>query len=99
MHVHTAVEGRHLLDEWWRRSAGVRLVLIAVPRASDAAKDKLSFAKRAILVLADVRNGRDLSLVLENRHALAGEADDARPVFGDVGDGAGVNELVEAADV
>src|SRR6266436_5416052 len=62
-----------------------------MPRTCDAAENNLAFAERAVLVLADVRDGGDFSIVFENRHALAGQADDAGAVFGNVGDGAGVH--------
>src|SRR6266581_3708138 len=98
---HPDVERRDFLHERRRRRAAVRLVLVAVPRTGDAAENNFAFAERAVLVLADVRDGGDFSIVFENRHALTGEADDARAVFGNVGDGAGVNEslLFVAADV
>src|SRR5205814_3787918 len=78
----------------------VRLVLVAVPRTGDAAENNFAFTERAVLVLADVRDGRDFSVIFENRHALAREANDPGAVFGNVGDAAGVDEsFLFVADV
>src|SRR5438034_3327672 len=71
-----------------------------MPGTSDAAENNLALTKRAVLMLADVRDGGDFSIVFENRDALAGKTDDARAIFGNFGDGAGVNEaILVAADV
>src|SRR6266571_153206 len=91
---HTHIECRNFLDERRRRRAGVRMILVAVPRTSDAAENNFALAERAVLMLADVRDGGNLSVVFENRHAFAGEADDAGAVFGNIRYSAGVNELV-----
>src|SRR5438552_13045220 len=92
--LHTNVECGNFLDERRRRRTGVRLILIAVPRTGDAAENNFALAERAVLMLADVRYGGDLSVVFENRHAFAGEADDARAVFRNIRHSTGVHELV-----
>src|SRR5262245_58287180 len=50
-------ERRHFLSERRWRGAGIRQVLIAMPRASDASIDNLAFAEGPILMLADIRDG------------------------------------------
>src|SRR5206468_3687839 len=63
-------------------------------RTGDATENNFALPKRAVLVLADVRHGGNLSIVFEYRHALAGKADDARAVFGNIRYSACVNEIV-----
>src|SRR5437868_4217771 len=71
-----------------RRRAGLGQVLISVPWTSDASIDNLSFSKRPVLVLADIRYCRDVSVVLEYGDALASARDDARAVLRNLPDGA-----------
>jgi len=105
MNQHTAasnpdIERWHLFDKWRRRRARVRHILIPVPRTGDAAENNLALTERAVLMLADVRDGGDFSIVFENRDALARETDNAGAVFGDFDDGTSVNEpVLVAADV
>src|SRR6266545_340064 len=65
-----------------------------MPWTGDTAENNFTLAERAVLMLADVRDGGNLSIVFENRHAFAGEADDAGAVFGNIRYSAAVNELV-----
>jgi len=49
----------------------VRLILITVPWTCDAAVDDLALAEWPVLVLANIRDGGNLTLILENGHAFA----------------------------
>src|SRR5262245_52079457 len=84
----THLERRHFLHKRWRRCACVWLILVTMPRTSNAAIDNFSFSKRPVLVLTDIRDSGNVSVVFEDCHALAGQADDARTVFRNVDDGA-----------
>src|SRR5690349_8932075 len=68
---HAGAVRRNLFCKWRRRRAGVGQVLIAVPGASDASVNDLSFAERPVLVLAHIRHRRDISVVLEPGDPLA----------------------------
>src|SRR5438445_9681436 len=99
MNQHTAasypdIERRHLFDKWRRRRACVRRILIPVPGTSDTAENDFALTERAVLMLTDVRDGGDFSIVFENCHALARETDNAGAVFRNVGDRAGVHKAV-----
>lgn len=76
-------ERRHPLGEGRRRGAVLRPVLIAVPRARDAAVDDPALAQRPVLMLADVRERRQPPLVAEDRHALAADRDHGGAPLGD----------------
>src|SRR2546426_2119916 len=105
MNQHTAasypdIERRHLFDKWRRRRACVRRILIPVPGTSDTAENDFALTERAVLMLTDIRDGGDFSIVFENCHALAGKTDDAGAVFGNFDDGTSVNEpVLVAADL
>ena len=76
--------GREPLGEGRRRAAVLEPVLVAVPRAGDAAVDDAAFAERAVLVRAEVRQRADLVAVTEHRDALAvRRRDDARGLVRD----------------
>src|SRR5947209_1090378 len=85
---HTRAVRGNLFCKGRRRRAGIRQVLIAVPWTSDASIDNLSFSKRPVLVLTDVRYCRDVSVVFEYGDALASARYDARAVLRNVLDGA-----------
>src|SRR5262245_62016770 len=92
--LHAHVERRHLFDKWRRRRAGVGIVLVAVPGTGDAAVHDLPLAKRPVLMLADIGDGGYFSVIFENRHAFAGEADDAGAVLSDVVHSAGIHKTI-----
>src|SRR5690349_10994894 len=68
---HQRPEGRDLLREWRRRRAGFGVVLVSMPGAGNASVDDLALAQRSVLVLADVRNGGNPAVVLEDGDPLA----------------------------
>jgi hypothetical protein len=70
--LYAHIECRNFLDERRRRRTGFWQVLVAVPRTGDAPVENLAFTERTVLVLADVRDGADFAVVLENRDAFAG---------------------------
>src|SRR5690242_3928928 len=74
-------EGGNLFREGRRRRPRIRQVLVAVPRARDAAVYDLAFAKRPILVLADIGDGRYAAIVLEYRDSLTTARDNTRPLL------------------
>jgi len=92
------VEGRDLFNKWRRRSAGIWTILVAVPRAGDAAVENFAFSKGAILMLANVGDSRDFSVVFENGDTFAAEANDFSAVFRDFVDGTNVDELSEGLE-
>ena len=92
--IHAHVERRNFLHERRRRSTCRRDVLITVPRTGDAAVENFALAERPVLVLADVRDGRDFAVVFEDGDALSRQADDTSAVLWDVGDGASIDESV-----
>jgi len=65
-----------------------------VPGTGDTTVNNFALAERSVLMLAHVRDGRNLSVVFENRHPFSGNTDDARAVFRDVGHGAGVDKHI-----
>src|SRR5882672_7661899 len=76
-------EGRDFfLEGRWRR-AGFRLILVAMPWASDAAVDDTAFSQGAILVLADVGNRGDLAVIAKHCNSFPGERNDGRTFFRD----------------
>src|SRR5258708_7226535 len=85
---HADVKCRDFLHEgrWGRASVG--LILITVPGASDTAENNFTLAKWAVLMLADVRDGGNFSIVFENGRALAREQDNASTILENVGHGA-----------
>jgi hypothetical protein len=84
------VGGDALLE--WRRTASILdAVLPAVPRAGDAAIDDSALSERTALVGANVCDGRDASVVLEDGDAFAAAgADD---------DGAALGYVIHGTDV
>ena len=80
------------LDERRRRRAGFRQILVAVPGAGNAAEHNFPFAKRSILVLTDIGDGGDFSVIFKNRHPLACQTNNARAIFGNIRNRAYVNE-------
>ena len=95
--LHAHVERRNFLYERRRRCTRFGLVLIAMPRTSDAAENNFAFAQRPVLMLADIGDSGDFPIVFENRHAFAGETNNASAVIEDVGDGAGVDEFFRSS--
>src|SRR5712691_12954262 len=78
-----AVGDEHL-GERRRGAAVLEPVLIAVPRAGDAAVDDAAFAERAVLVGAQVGQRADARAVAKDRDALAARRrHDARGLVGD----------------
>src|SRR6266571_8884215 len=76
--------GDEHLGERRRGAAVLEPVLIAVPRAGDAAVDDAAFAERAVLVGAQVAHGSDALAVAKDRDALApGGRDDPRGLVRD----------------
>src|SRR5690349_3952645 len=65
-----------------------------MPRTSDATINDFSFTQWAVLVLADVRDCGNFTIVFENRDPFAAQAHNARTLFRDVLDGANINETV-----
>jgi hypothetical protein len=65
-----------------------------VPRTGDAAVNNLAPTERTVLMLANVRDGRDFPVIFEDRHALAGQADNTSAVVGNVRYRATVNEAI-----
>jgi hypothetical protein len=53
---HTRAVRRNLLCKWRRRRTGIGQVLVAMPWASDASVNDLSFAERPVLVLTHIRH-------------------------------------------
>src|SRR6185503_4721212 len=88
------VEGGHFLGERRRRGAGIRPVLVAVPRADDTAVDDAPFAQRTVLMLTNVRDRRDASVVAEHGHALTRETGHVGALLGNLRDTADVDESV-----
>ena len=76
-------EGRDLFLERRRGRPRLRLILVAMPRAGDAAIDDASFPERSVLMLANIRDRRDLAIVAKDRNALPGERYDGRAFLGD----------------
>lgn len=89
----TDIKGWNFFDKWGRRSACVRSVLIAVPWTGDAAIEDFAFTKGSVLMLADVGYGGDLAVVFEDGDAFPTQANDARAVFRNFGDGTDVDEV------
>ena len=63
-----------------------------MPRASDTARDNLPFAEWPVLMLADVGDSRDFSVVFEDRHPFTGNTHDAGAIFGNIRNRAGVDK-------
>src|ERR1041385_6149538 len=77
--------GREAFGERLRRAAIAEPVLVAVPRAGDAAVDDAAFAERSVLVGAEIGQRADLVAVAEHRDPLAaGCCDDAGRTVGNV---------------
>src|SRR4051812_7390251 len=68
--------GDELLGERRRRAAVRQPVLIAVPRAGDAAVDDAPLAERTVLMGAQICDGADLVAVPEDRDAFAARRGD-----------------------
>lgn len=89
-HLHGGALDAHfvpgeLLGEGRRACASFGKILIAVPRAGDAAVDDCAFADGAALVRAHVGDGVELAFMLENGDAFAiARAYDLRAVFDEV---------------
>src|SRR5260370_30258944 len=98
--LHPDIESWNFFHKRWRGCARFRLVLIAVPRTRDAAKNNFALAERPVLMLAHVRDSGDFSIVLKNRHALPRETHDTSTVFRNVSNRTGVNKtMLVAVDV
>src|SRR3954452_23897051 len=91
---HANIECRNLLSERRRRGARVGLVFIAVPRTHDTVIDYLSFAQRAVLVLADIRDRGDPAVVPEDRDTFAGDTGHHGTLFRNLVHAADVNESI-----
>src|SRR5262249_17236774 len=75
-------KSRDLLLERGRSSPARRLVLIAVPRTSNATVDDAAFSQRSVLMLANIGDGRDLAIVAKNRNPLPRKRYDSRALLG-----------------
>jgi hypothetical protein len=85
---HTGTVSRNLFCKWGRRGAGAGQVLVAVPRASDASVNNLSFSKRPVLVLTHIRYCGDISVVFKYSDPLSSARHHAGAFLRDVLDGA-----------
>src|SRR6516165_7675095 len=75
MHVHLGPDHeravrRDFFSERRRRRTGIGQVLVTMPRTSDAPVDYLSFAERPVLMLTNIGNRGDLSVVAEDGDSL-----------------------------
>ena len=68
---HAHIKRWHFLGKGRRRRTRIGEVLVPMPWAHDASVDDAAFAERAILMLTDVRNRGDLTVVPKDRHAFS----------------------------
>ena len=87
-------ESRGLFFEWRRSRSGLRLILVAVPRAGNAAIDDAPLPERSVLMLANIGDRRDLAIVAKDRNALTRERYDSRAFLDDTIHSADLDETL-----
>ena len=76
---------RNFFGERSRRRASIRLVLVAMPRTGHATVNDAAFAQGSVLMLTDIRDSGNFSVVAKHSDAFSRKRNNGRGIFRNTG--------------